>query len=47
MIFLNNNGKTEYWYKLEVNEDTSLICGIKGGYTKESFTEVIEKGEIE
>lgn len=43
----NDNGKTECWYILEADEDASLICGIKDGHTKESFAEVIEKGEIE
>lgn len=43
----NDNGKNECWYILEAEEDASLICGIKEGHTKESFAEVIEKGEIE
>lgn len=43
----NDNGKTEYWYILDADEDVSLICGIKDGHTKESFAKVIEKGEIE
>lgn len=46
-LYENDNGKTECWYILEAEEDASLICGIKDGHTKESFTEVIEKGEIE
>ena len=43
----NDSGKTECWYILEAEEDASLICGIKYGHTKESFAEVIEKGDIE
>ncbi|MDY2882031.1 MAG: class I mannose-6-phosphate isomerase, partial [Romboutsia timonensis] len=43
----NDNGKTECWYILEAEEDASLICGIKDVHTKQSFAEVIEKGEIE
>lgn len=43
----NDNGKTECWYILEAEEDSTLVCGIKDGHTKESLAEVIEKGEIE
>ena len=43
----NDNGKTECWYILEADEDSSLVCGIKDGHNKSSFAEVIEKGEIE
>lgn len=43
----NDNGKTECWYILDAKEDASLICGIKPNMTKESFSKVIENGEIE
>lgn len=43
----DENGKTECWYILEAEEDSTLVCGIKGGHTKESLAEVIEKGDIE
>ena len=43
----NDNGKTECWYILEVEEDSRLICGIKENHTKESFAKVIENGDIE
>ena len=46
-IHENDNGKTECWYILEAKEDASLICGIKPNMTKESFSKVIENGEIE
>ena len=37
----NDNGKTECWYILEADEDTTLICGIKDGHTEESLAKVI------
>ena len=43
----NDNGKTECWYILEAEENSTLVCGIKDGHNKESLAEVIEKGEIE
>ena len=43
----NDNGKTECWYILEAEEDSTLVCGIKKGHTKESLAKVIENGEIE
>ena len=43
----NDNGKTECWYILEAEENSTLVCGIKDGHTKESLAEVIEKGDIE
>ena len=43
----NDNGKTECWYILEAKENSTLVCGIKDGHTKESLAEVIEKGDIE
>lgn len=43
----NDNGKTECWYILDAKEDASLICGIKEGHNKESFSKVIEDGNIE
>lgn len=43
----DDNGKTECWYILEAKEGASLICGIKPGHTKESFSKVIESGNIE
>lgn len=43
----DDNGKTECWYILEAKERASLICGIKPGHTKESFSKVIESGRIE
>ena len=43
----NDNGKTECWYILDADKNSSLICGIKDGHTKESFAKVIESGDIE
>lgn len=43
----DDNGKTECWYILEAKEGASLICGIKSGHTKKSFSKVIESGSIE
>lgn len=43
----NDNGKTECWYILDAKDDASLICGIKSGHDKESFSKVIEEGDIE
>lgn len=43
----NDNGKTECWYILEAKENSTLVCGIKDGHTKQSLAEVIEKGDIE
>ena len=43
----NDNGKTELWYILDAKKDASLICGIKEGHNKESFSKVIEDGNIE
>ena len=43
----NDNGKTECWYILEAKENSTLVCGIKDGHTKESLAEVIKKGDIE
>lgn len=43
----NDNGKNECWYILDAKEDASLICGIKEGHNKESFSRVIEDGNIE
>ena len=43
----NDNGKTECWYILDAKEDASLICGIKPGLNKESFSKIIEEGNIE
>ena len=46
-IHENDNGKTECWYILDAKEDASLICGIKPGLNKESFSKIIEEGNIE
>ena len=43
----NDNGKTECWYILEAKENSTLVCGIKPGHTKESFEKVIKSGDIE
>ena len=43
----NDNGKTECWYILEAKDDAYLICGIKEGHNKESFSKVIEDENIE
>ena len=43
----NDNGKTECWYILDAKEDASLICGISDGLNKESFSKIIEEGNIE
>ena len=43
----NDNWKTECWYILDAKEDASLICGIKPGLNKESFSKIIEEGNIE
>ena len=43
----NDNGKTECWYILEAKEDSTLVCGIKKGHTKETLAKVIENEEIE
>ena len=43
----NDNGKTECWYILEAEENSTLVCGIRDGHTKESLAEVIEKGDTE
>lgn len=43
----NDSGKTECWYVLDCKEDASLICGIKDGYDRKSFREVIERSNIE
>lgn len=45
-VYENDNGKTECWYILDATQDAFLICGIKDGYTKESFAKVIENGNI-
>ena len=46
-IHESDNGKTECWYILDAKEDASLICGIKPGLNKESFSKIIEEGNIE
>ena len=43
----NDNGKTECWYILEAEENSTLVCGIKKGHTKETLAKVIETGDIE
>ena len=43
----NDNGKNECWYILDAKEDASLICGIKSGLNRESFSKIIEDGNIE
>ena len=43
----NDNGKTECWYILEAKENSTLVCGIKPGHTKESLEKVIKSGDIE
>ena len=43
----NDNGKTECWYIIEADEDASLICGIKDNHDINSFSKVIEDGNIE
>ena len=43
----NDNGKTECWYILEAKDDSTLICGIKKGHTKESLAKVIENNDTE
>lgn len=43
----NDNGKTECWYILDAKEDASLICGIKEGFNRDSFAQIIEDGKIE
>ncbi len=43
----NDNGKTECWYVLDAKEDASLICGITPGHDRDSFSKVIEEGNIE
>ena len=40
-------GKTECWYVLEAQPGAELIVGMKRGVTRESFKEMIEKGNIE
>lgn len=43
----DDNGKVECWYILEANENSELICGIKKGYDRESFKNLIENGNVE
>ncbi|MFI3209619.1 MAG: type I phosphomannose isomerase catalytic subunit [Peptostreptococcaceae bacterium] len=43
----NDNGKTECWYILDAKEGASLICGIKDGLDKESFSKIIDDNKIE
>lgn len=43
----NDNGKTECWYILDAKEDASLICGIKEGLDRDSFSEIIENNKVE
>lgn len=46
-IYENDSGKTECWYILEAKEGASLICGIKEGLDKKTFSKIIEEGNIE
>ncbi|MDU1538954.1 MAG: type I phosphomannose isomerase catalytic subunit [Paeniclostridium sordellii] len=46
-IHENDIGKTECWYILEAKEGASLICGIKEGLDKKTFSKIIEEGNIE
>lgn len=46
-IHENDRGKTECWYVLEAIEGASLICGIKEGLDKKTFSKIIEEGKIE
>lgn len=41
MKYENDNGKTECWYIMECDKDASLICGIKDGLDRESFSKII------
>ena len=43
----NDNGKTECWYILEAKDNASLVCGISEGLDKDSFSKIIEDGDIE
>lgn len=43
----NELGKTECWYILEAEEDSTLICGIKEGVTKDNFRDSIENNNVE
>lgn len=43
----NDNGKTECWYILDAKEDASLVCGIKEGLDRDSFSNIIENNQIE
>lgn len=43
----NDNGKTECWYILDAKENASLICGIKEGLDRDSFSKIIDEGKVE
>lgn len=43
----NDNGKTECWYILDAKEDASLVCGIKEGLDRETFSSIIKDGKVE
>ena len=46
-MYENDSGKTECWYIMEAEEGASLICGIKLGLDKKSFSKIIKDGNIE
>ncbi len=43
----NDNGKTECWYILDVEENASLICGIDPSLSKKEFSDIVRSGNVE
>ncbi|MBR4072732.1 MAG: class I mannose-6-phosphate isomerase [Clostridia bacterium] len=43
----NDLGKTEMWYIVEADEDSSIVYGLDKGVTKEDFRRYVEQGETE
>lgn len=42
----NQNGKTEMWYVMEADEDTTLVCGFEKKMTAEEVREALGNGRI-
>jgi mannose-6-phosphate isomerase len=48
MVFEDANlGKNEMWYVIDAKPGAKLVCGLKPGTTKESFSEAIRNGNID
>ena len=47
LAYENSNGKTECWYILDANRDSTIISGLKGNLTKNELLLAIKENKIE